>query len=181
MFRIVCETNPNELGFDDIDPFQAWTPDHSLKFGSAVSTPGLLAFNLNRSISPDAARNFRSYYVSTISSGRGGLIPNTRIPFYRYSRADLTCFKRGTQMLTELVDITGVKSLNMKDLHKKPSTVHIFGSLPADNGIFVVGTSNLKKDERIKVADGSLLPFGPGVNPQAIIMSTVDALFKSQE
>jgi hypothetical protein len=84
-------------------------------------------------------------------------------------------------MLTELVDITGVKSLNMKDLHKKPSTVHIFGSLPADNGIFVVGTSNLKKDERIKVADGSLLPFGPGVNPQAIIMSTVDALFKSQE
>lgn len=179
MFRLVCKTNPKDLGFDDIDPFQAWTSDHSLKFGSAVSTPGLLAMNLNRSIDPEDARNFRSYYVSTVSSGRGGLIPNTKIPFYRFSKADLTNSKRGLQLLSDLVGIAGANMVDTGSTQKKPSTVHIFGSLPADSGLFVAATSNLQNDERIKVADGSLLPFGPGVNPQAIIMSTVDALFKS--
>ena len=48
---------------------------------------------------------------------------------------------------------------------------------PVDSGIFEYGTCMLRADNRISVADGSLLPFGPGVNPQAVIMSTVEVLF----
>ena len=56
---------------------------------------------------------------------------------------------------------------------KKFSTVHIFGTLPISSGVFVAGTNQLKSDQRIRVSDASILPFGPGVNPQGVVMSSV--------
>jgi hypothetical protein len=80
-------------------------------------------------------------------------------------------------LLQRLVHASGAKIVNLVEAEKLPiSTVHIFGSLPINSNIFILGTARLKADHRIQVSDGSLLPFAPGVNPQAIIMAVCDAL-----
>jgi hypothetical protein len=88
MLRTVVETKASDLGSDDIDPFQAWTKDRQFKVGAAVSTPGLLAMNLGKILSPDESSRLRSIYISFVSSGKGGLIPRTMIPWYIPSRTD---------------------------------------------------------------------------------------------
>jgi hypothetical protein len=179
MHRAVVEAQISDLGKGDIDPYQAWTSDYSLKFGSAVSTPGLLALSLKRKVSSMEIERMRSIYVSYVSTGRGGLIPRTRIPWYTHSSLDKKLARTGSAMLVELINASGVKLIgNPATISAKSSTVHIFGSLPANSGIFHAGTSTLKKYENISVCDGSLLPFGPGVNPQAVIMTTTRALYK---
>ncbi len=179
MIRVIARTPEAMLGWNDIDPFQAWTSDRKLKFGSAVSTPSLLAINLQKVISDQESRSLRSYYVSFSSTGKGGLVPHASLPWYRYSEADRNLSSKGLDMLIQLVRSGGGEVLNVDELNPmKQSTVHIFGSLPADSANFASGTCRLSCDERVLVSDGSLLPMGPGVNPQAVIMTTVDALLK---
>jgi hypothetical protein len=179
MIRVIARTPEAMLGWNDIDPFQAWTSDRKLKFGSAVSTPSLLAINLQKVISDQESRSLRSYYVSLSSTGKGGLVPHASLPWYRYSEADRNLSSKGLDMLIQLVRSGGGEVLNVDELNPmKQSTVHIFGSLPADSANFASGTCRLSCDERVLVSDGSLLPMGPGVNPQAVIMTTVDALLK---
>lgn len=180
MIRVIAQTDYHALGWNDIDPFQAWTDDRELKFGSAVSTPSLLAINLRKIIDETQSKMLRSYYVSFSSSGRGGITPFTSMPWYRYSRLDRQLSSIGLEMLQTLVAAGGGKILNAKELHPmKQSTVHVFGSVPANTPNYVSGTSRLASDERIFVSDASLLPIGPGVNPQGVVMSTVDALLEA--
>ena len=179
MIRVVARTNEDVLGWNDIDPFQAWTSDRKLKFGSAVSTSSLLAINLRKQINEKESRSLRSYYVSFSSTGKGGIVPYTSMPWYRYSETDRKLSSSGLTALRDLVSAGGGKILNQDELEPmKQSTVHIFGSLPANSSSYIPGTSRLISDERILVSDGSLLPIGPGVNPQGVIMSTVDALLR---
>ena len=179
MIRVIAQTEPDALGWNDIDPFQAWTDDRKLKFGSAVSTPSLLAINLRKVIDVNESKLLRSYYVSFSSSGSGGIVPRTSMPWYRYSKLDRQLSTMGLEMLQTLVDSGGGKILNAKELHPmKQSTVHVFGSVPANTPNYASGTNRLASDERIFVSDGSLLPIGPGVNPQGVVMSTVNALLK---
>lgn len=179
MIRVIARTPEDMLGWNDIDPFQAWTSDRKLKFGSAVSTPSLLAVNLQKIISQEESKSLRSYYVSFSSTGKGGLVPHANMPWYKYSEEDRILSSAGLQKLTELVASGGGEILNSSELSPmKQSTVHIFGSLPANSTNFVPGTSRLATDDRVLVSDGSLLPMGPGVNPQGVIMTTVDALLK---
>jgi hypothetical protein len=179
MIRVIARTSEDMLGWKDIDPFQAWTADRKLKFGSAVSTPSLLAINLQKVVSEQESRSLRSYYVSYSSSGSGGLVPHTSLPWYKYSKEDRNLSSFGLSKLINLVQSGGGEVLNADELNPmKHSTVHIFGSLPADSPIFSAGTSRLTSDERVLVSDGSLLPIGPGVNPQGVIMTTVNALLK---
>jgi hypothetical protein len=178
MYRAIVRTDKVTLGFGDIDPYQSWTEDYSLKFGSAVSTPGLLGVALGRSIFSEEINQLRSYYFSFSSSGKGGLIPFTNVPWYKFSTNDKTLKKNGTELLTRILREGGGTVLDSKNpVNQKSSTVHIFGSLPLDSSIYESGTLRIKEEPRIKVADGSILPIGPGVNPQAVIMSTVKAIF----
>ena len=174
MYRATVLTKEADLGFGDIDPFQAWTKDFSLKFGSAVSTPGLLAVNLNRVITEHDYRHLRSYYVSHTSSGRGGLLPKTAIPWYKFSENDLKLRESGTALLEQLISGGGgVFASEHTKVKKAPSTVHIFGTLPNTSKIYIPGTVQLASAPNIYVCDGSILPEGPGVNPQGVIMSAV--------
>lgn len=180
MIRVISKTPEHMLGWNDIDPFQAWTQDRNLKFGSAVSTPSLLAITLQRMISEDESKSLRSYYVSYSSSGIGGLVPHSSVPWYKYSDKDRENSNLGLAKLMDLVRFGGGEILNSVKLNPmKHSTVHIFGSLPANSTNFISGTNRLKSDERVLVSDGSLLPIGPGVNPQGVIMATVDAILKA--
>ncbi len=177
MIRTIATTNESDLGRLDIDPYQTWTSDHVLKFGSAVSTPGFLALNMQRILDSAELPYLRSYYASFASTGRGGLVPFTQTPWYRYSQSDAVNIKAATEKLREIVE-TGGGKIDKAMLLKNPriSSVHIFGSLPVDSGEFEEGTVMLKGDNRIQVCDASLLPTGPGVNPQAIVMSLVQSL-----
>jgi len=177
MIRTIIKTSETDLGLNDVDPFQAWTADRNFKFGSAVSTPGLLAMNLGRR--PDATElpRLRSVYGSFVSTGRGGIIPQTSFPFYFPSVEDRENLEKVRALTEKLITSSGASFANPDQKVKKGvSTVHIFGTLPINGGVYVEGTSRLKADSRIQVSDGSLLPFGPGVNPQGIIMSLCDAI-----
>jgi hypothetical protein len=174
MIRIVAESKKSDLGAGDIDPFQAWTPDRSLKFGSAVSTAPLLSVALGRLVSLEEAAGLRSYYVSFSSSGRGGILPILGLPWYVFSKDDLSLAKRGLEILKKVIIHGGGVIVNPEKVSaKKFSTVHIFGTLPIGGQAFIPGTNQLKSDQRIRVSDGSILPFGPGVNPQGVVMSSV--------
>jgi hypothetical protein len=177
MIRTIIKTSHMDLGLHDVDPFQAWTPDRKFKFGSAVSTPGLLAMNLGRKPEPDELPKLRSVYGSFVSSGRGGLIPHTNFPYYFPSSKDKKNLQEVRTLLEKLIDAGGATFANPEQRVKKGvSTVHIFGTLPINSDVFLEGSSRLKSDPRIQVSDGSLLPFGPGVNPQGVIMSLCNAV-----
>jgi hypothetical protein len=182
MIRVIAKTDAKHLGFNDIDPFQAWTADRKLKFGSAVSTASLLAINLRRIIDQEESTSLRSYYVSFSSSGNGGIIPFTSLPWYKYSQKDRQLSRDGLHQLQELVRAGGGSILNAEELKPmKQSTVHIFGTLPINGPNFIPGTNRLRRDERVFVSDGSLLPIGPGVNPQGVIMTTVDVMLRASK
>lgn len=173
MLRVIAKTRKFDLGFGDLDPIQAWEKDYSLKYGSAVSSPGLLSVGLGRVLSPKETQFLRSYYVSFASTGRGGLIPRTKIPWYRFSEEDRSLKIKGIKKLEELIAAGGGKIMSDKKNRDKYSTVHIFGTLPIKSEIYKEGTCVLSKYQNVFICDGSILPFGPTVNPQAIIMSTV--------
>lgn len=178
MYRTIVDTDESDLGATDIDPIQAWTNDYSLKFGSAVSTPGLLSFGLGRKISYEETKRLRSYYVSIVSSGRGGLIPKTSIPWYRASDSDKRLSREGRLLLTQLIEGSGARfAAPSTPVSQKASTVHIFGSLPISSSIFENGSCQLRKYSNIFICDGSILPYGPGVNPQGVIMTAVHSMF----
>ena len=174
MIRLVALTQEVDLGSGDIDPFQAWTEDRKLKFGAAVSTAPLLSIALGRPVSLKEASELRSYYVSFSSSGKGGLVPILGLPWYKFSKLDRKLAREGVDLLKKLIALGGGNVLNPEKVSsKKFSTVHIFGSLPINSNIFVPGTNQLKIDKRIRVSDASILPFGPGVNPQGVVMTAV--------
>ena len=174
MVRVVAATKKIDLGAGDIDPFQAWTEDKKLKFGAAVSTAPLLSVALGRPVSLREASELRSYYVSFSSSGKGGLIPFLGLPWYKFSKLDRKLARDGVERLINLISAGGGGIVNPgKVSSKKYSTVHIFGTLPINGSIFVPGTNQLKADKRIRVSDASILPFGPGVNPQGVVMTAV--------
>ncbi len=174
MIRVVARTKKDDLGAGDIDPFQAWTVDRNLKFGSAVSTAPLLSVALGRLVSIEEAAELRSFYVSFSSSGKGGILPLLNLPWYRFSAKDRALAAQGVEILKEVITLGGGELINPADItSKKFSTVHIFGTLPINCGIFTPGTNKLKTDNRIRVSDASILPFGPGVNPQGVVMSSV--------
>jgi hypothetical protein len=174
MVRLVARTQTGDLGSGDIDPFQAWTDDRKLKFGAAVSTAPLLSIALGRPVSLNEASELRSYYVSYSSSGKGGLVPILGLPWYKFSKLDRKLARDGVDLLKKLITLGGGKVLNSEKVsYKKFSTVHIFGTLPINSNIYVPGTNQLKVDRRISVSDASILPFGPGVNPQGVVMTAV--------
>jgi len=172
MIRVIAKVDENILGGVDIDPFQSWTKDKSLKIGSAVSTPSLLAINLGRLLEDGEKINLRSYYVSFPSTGRGGIFPYTSIPWYKNSKLDNVRAKEGLALLKDLISRGGGKILNEASLNpKKQSTVHVFGTLPINSRCYIPGTTRLKKAPMVQVLDSSIIPFPPGVNPQAVAMT----------
>ena len=173
MIRIIAKAKNSTLGGVDIDPFQSWTKDKVLKIGSAVSTPSMLSINLGRLLEGEEDKNLRSYYVSFPSSGRGGIIPYTSIPWYKNSKLDVERSKDGLLLLKELISRGGGKILNEESLNsKKQSSVHVFGTLPINSNCYLPGTTRVKRAPMIQVLDSSIIPTPPGVNPQAIVMTS---------
>ena len=172
MIRVISKSKENDLGYLEIDPVQAWTPDKEIKFGNGVSTPGLLSVGLNRFVSNLEAKELRSYYASFKSSGEGGQVPLKGLPWYRSSYLDLELENKAKEMLTQIIKNGGGEIIpDMFGRVFKKSTVHIFGSLPIGSEVFINGSSKLRIDPRIQISDGSLLPKPPGVNPQGVIMT----------
>jgi hypothetical protein len=133
--------------------------------------------NLGRKPELNELIRLRSLYGSFVSTGKGGLIPRTSVPYYIPSTLDRKNIKEIRSLIEKLVPASGSRFVNEKQKVKKGvSTVHIFGTLPIDSEVYIRGTSRLKAESRIQVCDGSLLPFGPGVNPQGVIMSLCQAL-----
>jgi hypothetical protein len=179
MVRTMVHGEETDLGLFDVDPFQCWTKDKKFKIGSAVSTPGLMAMNLGRIPVNDELTTLRSLYISFVSSGRGGLIPHTEIPWYLPSQLDKEKLRQSRAILESFIESSDAKFANKKEKVKPGvSSVHIFGSVPINSKTYESGTARLAKDTRIQISDASILPFGPGVNPQGVVMAICDALVR---
>lgn len=136
-----------------------------------------MAVNLGQILKKEDRPQLRSIYGSFVSSGNGGLLPGSATPYYFPSIDDRRNLREIRSLLESVVKASGATFADPSQKIKKGvSTVHIFGTLPITSDIYIPGTSKLRTDKRIQVSDGSLLPFGPGVNPQGVIMSLCDAI-----
>jgi hypothetical protein len=173
MIRVLTRNAPTDLGFLDVDPFQSWDQENRFKFGSAVSTPGLLSFQMEKRIEPEDVKYYRSYYVSFSSSG-GGILPVVNRPWYKFSKSDHQNIISSKKMLRDMINKDG--TVELIKMSKGLSTVHLYGTMPLGSDIYEKNSSILKIDNRIQVSDASVVPMKLGVNPQAIIMTTIDSL-----
>ena len=183
MIRLVAEVPLGMQGEADVDSFQAWSSDKQLKFGGAVSTKSLLAFNLNRRIYNEEVKKLRSYYVSIVPQGQGGFIPLLGYPYYLFSKKDKHLFHRGYAELSNLILSGGGKSVitSEREALSNLSTVHVFGSSPIGSPFFIPGTTILKTNRNIQILDSSILPSAPSVNPQGPTMALVNLMFLHNE
>ncbi len=139
------------------------------------------------------------YYAAVLGHGRGRVraVPGFAAPLvtYRLTGAELTLLREGLARLLEVLRHAGARSLYpsvtgaphvrtaeddaaaVRALTRSTAnlmTVHLCGSVPmgedrsrcgADSFGRVHGTANLR------VADASLLPTAPGINPQGTVMA----------
>ena len=169
MIRVFARVDAATLGGDDIDPFQGYNTREGFKYGSGVSTPSLLSGLMGEVVTKEYAAKIRSYYVSFLSSGKGGMMGNTSF-YYNLSATDLLTAQKARQSLTHLVEAGGGEIISRGSSDLDISSVHIFGSLPYGSSIYSPNSTLLKKDNRICVIDASILPFAPEINPQALVM-----------
>lgn len=181
MQRVLARTNESDLGNGFIDPFQAWDVNYRYKFGSSVSTKGLLTFLYGKEILKENVNLYRSYYVSIASDHLGSFINRTKIPRYILDQFELEQIRDGISKLEELIKSGGGyidPRFNGTDRKLTLSTVHIFGTLPINSGVYIPNTTILQRNPRIQVLDGSILPKPPFVNPQGVIMTACKVMAK---
>ena len=181
MQRVLAKTNESDLGNGFIDPFQAWDEHFRYKFGSSVSTKGLLTFLYGKEILNENVNLYRSYYISIASDHLGSFINRTKIPKYILNQSEVEQIRDGISKLAELIKSGGGHldpRFNSTERRLSLSTVHVFGTLPMNSRVYIPDTTILKSNPRIQVLDGSILPKPPFVNPQGVIMTACKIMAK---
>lgn len=169
MLRVFARVQPSTLGGEDIDPFQGYSKEDGFKYGSGVSTPSLLSGLMGEAVTELNAKTIRSYYVSFLSHGKGGMFAKNSF-YYNFTSSDLLTAEKALLSLKNLVQAGGGQVISKKGSKLDFSSVHIFGSLPYGSDIYLPNSTLLKKDNRICILDASILPFAPEINPQALVM-----------
>ena len=184
MTRVIGIFNRQVNDLEDIDPFQTWNSDFSIKIGAAVGTPSMLlatlaSLEINK-VDFDLHNIFVAY-VSTIPKGTGGFnkIFGTAYPYFNFTKQSITEIRKNTEMLFTSLQRAGASDVLAKIDRPSISSVHIFGSLPLGNCDLIDnrGFLNGGKD-MIRICDASLLPSAPRVNPQGPIMALTSVLSK---
>lgn len=161
---------------DLFPPIQSWTKDLKYKFGYSVSTPPYIKATLaslgenNTNLNPKKLASYFSSTVFDVSEGRLFFLFGKVIPFIYIKKQDRDKIKDGYKLLKETLKQGGASKIWPKENISPISTVHVFGSLPINKNKDLNKNGALKKDPRIKICDGSLLPIAPWGNPQAVIM-----------
>lgn len=176
MTRCVVKYKENVNDGDLFPPFQSWTKDLKYKFGYSVSTPPYIIATLaslgenNINLDPKKLVSYFSSTVFDVSKGRLFFLFGKVIPFIYIKKQDKEKIKDGYNLLRETLKQGGANKIWPSKNISPISTVHVFGSLPLNKNKDLDKNGALKKDSRIKVCDGSLLPVAPWGNPQAVIM-----------
>ena len=171
MTRLVGVFDRDVNDLEDIDPYQAWSPDYSLKIGAAVSTPPMLQATLDLIGSKEMIEPKKTIvlYASTEPAGRNGFknLFGQLTPFFQIDKKSKMRINQNISVLKIYLKEVGAISIFGDTRRPSISTVHIFGSIP-------LGVSKLVNSKGIvaqtsgmvRVCDGSLLPTAPLVNPQ---------------
>lgn len=173
MVRLLARYDFLDSEILDVDDFQCWNSDKSLKFGGGVSNRSMLSFNEMRNLNPEEAKRIRSLYASFIPTGTGGFLPMGKQPYFRFSKTDFEMLSKAYDALNKIAEASRASSIltSKRQALSSLSTVHIFGSLPIGHKQYQEGTTRLKRFPQIQVLDGSILPSATSVNPQGPIMS----------
>jgi hypothetical protein len=158
--------------------WQAWTPDLKFKYGYSVSTYPYLAATLqslgeekiftNSELSKMAA--YFSSFSLTDSKAKLVKIGSALIPIVIWGDKDKDSMRSSMYQLRSILVSGDAIEVWPKNGLSPVTTVHLFGSLPLERSREVNSAGQLKKEPRIRISDGSLMPHAPWGNPQGPIM-----------
>jgi choline dehydrogenase-like flavoprotein len=177
----------SSINTGDLFPsWQAWTPDLKFKYGYSVSTYPYLAATLRslgetKQLSVTDFEKMAAYFASfSLQDSKVSLkrFKHRLVPFMIWGKIDKKNLRLAAKQLKDLLESgSGIEVWPKKGV-SPVTTVHLFGSIPLGRSNLIDGSGRLLRDRRIRISDGSLMPFAPWGNPQGPIMVLCELLAK---
>jgi hypothetical protein len=177
----------SSINSGDLFPsWQAWTPDLKFKYGYSVSTYPYLAATLrslgeSKLFSVSDFEKMAAYFASfSLQDSKVSLkrFKHKLVPFMTWGKIDKKNLQLAAKQLKDLLESgSGIEVWPKKDV-SPVTTVHLFGSIPLGRSNLIDDSGRLLRDRRIRISDGSLMPFAPWGNPQGPIMVLCELLAK---
>lgn len=166
--------------------WQAWDGNQRYKYGYSVSTYPYLVATLrslgeDRDFSDNELSYMAAYFSSFVlsdSKARLRRFGNTLIPTISFGKQDNKSMRESSKKLMDLLSLGGATELWPKKGISPVTTVHLFGSVPIGRSKLIDNKGCLITESRIRISDGSLMPFAPWGNPQGPIMVLCELIAK---
>jgi len=186
MLRAVAAQDKVINNGDLFPSWQAWTNDLKFKFGYSVSTfpylsATLLSLGENRDFHNEKLAQLAAYFSSFVLEDSvlklkrvGGIL----IPIINWGKADKKLINDASNQLYALLQAGKATEIWPQKGTSPVTTVHLFGSIPINASKVIDSFGRLRKDPRIRISDGSLMPYAPWGNPQGPIMVLCELMAK---
>lgn len=186
MIRSVSLQSSSINNGDLFPSWQAWTPDLKFKFGYSVSTYPYLAATLHslgetQKFSEADFEKMAAYFASFSLQDSKVMLKRFNhklVPFMNWGKIDKENIQLAAKQLRNLLESGSGIEVWPKRGVSPVTTVHLFGSIPLGRSSLIDGAGRLRKDRRIRISDGSVMPFAPWGNPQGPIMVLCELLSK---
>jgi hypothetical protein len=178
MIRFVSAQSSDINDGDLFPSWQAWTSDYEAKYGYSVSTYPYLAATLTSlgqrgNLDVNDYKRMAAYFASFALHDSHAYLRRfgkKLIPTIGWGTRDKEKIKHVSSQLAELLKEGEAVEIWPKQGISPITTVHLFGSIPLGRSPLVDDCGRLKKEPRIRISDGSLMPHAPWGNPQGPIM-----------
>ena len=186
MLRAVAAQDKVINNGDLFPSWQAWTNDLKFKFGYSVSTfpylsATLLSLGENRAFQEKKLAHLAAYFSSFVledSVLKLKRLGSRLIPIIKWGKMDKKFITIASNQLRELLQDGEAIEIWPKKGSSPVTTVHLFGSIPINASTVIDSLGRLRKDPRIRISDGSLMPYAPWGNPQGPIMVLCELMAK---
>jgi choline dehydrogenase-like flavoprotein len=176
-----------EINDGDLFPsWQAWDSELRYKYGYSVSTypylsATLLSLGEKREFKENELAHMAAYFASFAledSSLKLKKLGRHLFPTIRFGKLDKKSMRDANKQLIDLLKAGEATEVWPKKGVSPVTTVHLFGSIPVGNSQLIDNQARLQKDSRIRISDGSLMPYAPWGNPQGPIMVLCELMAK---
>ena len=186
MLRAVAAQEKVINNGDLFPSWQAWTKDLKFKFGYSVSTfpylsATLISLGENRAFQDKKLAHLAAYFSSFVledSVLKLKRLGSKLIPIVKWGKEDKKSINIASNQLRELLQAGEATEIWPQKGSPPVTTVHLFGSIPINASTVIDSFGRLRKDPRIRISDGSLMPYAPWGNPQGPIMVLCELMAK---